>query len=210
MNTLPRFLAPFLFSAALLPAGCGESAPARAEPGKTEIAILGGGCFWCVEAVYEKVAGVTDVESGYAGGTVDNPTYEAICTGKTGHAEVIRITFDPSKITYAQILEVFRDIHDPTTLNVQGADRGTQYRSVIFYGDEAQRLAAEAWKKDSAQYFPNPIVTEISPLSEHRYWPAEKYHQDYFQNNPNQPYCAATIPPKLRKLFKNHSDKVAE
>lgn len=214
MHTLPRLLAPFLFTFALMPAGCGGSesakpAPAPA-PAKTETAIIGGGCFWCVEAVYEKVVGVTAVESGYAGGTVKNPDYKSVCTGATGHAEVVKITFDPAKISYADILEIFRDIHDPTTLNAQGADRGTQYRSIILYADDRQKAAAEAWLKEAQTHFTDTITTQVEPLAAHPYWPAEEYHQDYFRKHPDQPYCAVTIPPKLQKLFKKHADKAVK
>ena len=137
-----------------------------------------------------------------------NPDYESVCGGETGHAEVIKITFDPTKITYPQILEIFRDIHDPTTLNAQGADRGTQYRSAIFYVDEKQKAAALAWKVEAQAHFKTPVVTEIAALK--AYWPAEEYHQDYFRKHPDQPYCAYTIPPKLQKLFKKHADKAVK
>jgi peptide-methionine (S)-S-oxide reductase len=211
---LPRFLAPFLFTIALMPAGCGGEDPAKSAPTpvpeKTETAILGGGCFWCLEAVYEKVVGVTDVESGYAGGARANPAYEAVCTGTTGHAEVVKITYDPARISYAQLLEIFRDIHDPTTLNAQGADRGTQYRSVILYADAGQEASAQAWLKEAQTHFTDKVTTQLAALSANPYWPAEAYHQDYFRKHPNQPYCAATIPPKLQKLFKKHSDKTAK
>lgn len=166
----------------------------------TEKATLGGGCFWCVEAVYERFQGVKSVVSGYAGGKVPNPTYKQICGGDTGHAEVIQIEFDPTKISYSQILEIFWAAHDPTTLNRQGADVGTQYRSTIMYHSEAQKKAAEESKKKAQEQFKSPIVTEIVPIS--IFYKAEEYHQDYFKNNPNQPYCAAVIGPKLRSLEK--------
>lgn len=166
----------------------------------TEKATLGGGCFWCTEAVFERFEGVKAVVSGYAGGKVPNPTYKQICTGETGHAEVIQIEFNPSKITYSQILEIFWVAHDPTTLNRQGADVGTQYRSTIMYHSEAQNKAAEESKKKAQANFKSPIVTEIVPIS--IFYKAEDYHQDYFKNNPNQPYCAAVIGPKLRSLEK--------
>jgi methionine-S-sulfoxide reductase len=213
MNTLPRFLAPLLFSVALMPAGLGGAEPAKPAPvpaPKVETAIIGGGCFWCLEAVYEKVVGVTDVESGYAAGAMKNPDYKSVCGGETGHAEVIKITFDPTKVTYAQILEIFRDIHDPTTLNAQGADRGTQYRSIILFTDDKQKAAAEAWMKEAQTHFTDKITTQLAPLAKNPYWKAEDYHQDYFRKHPDQPYCAATIPPKLQKLFKKHADKAAK
>lgn len=173
------------------------------SPGKSAKAkaTFGGGCFWCVEAVFERLRGVESVVSGYAGGKIENPSYDAICRGDTGHAEVVQVTFDPDTISYEQLLEVFWEAHDPTTLNRQGADTGTQYRSVIFYHDEAQKQVAEQSSKDAAKKFNSPIVTEISPLPV--FYEAERYHQDYFANNPHQPYCAVVISPKLRKLEKN-------
>jgi peptide-methionine (S)-S-oxide reductase len=168
--------------------------------GHTEKATLGGGCFWCTEAVFERFEGVKTVISGYSGGRIPNPTYKQICTGDTGHAEVIQIEFDPAKITYAQILEIFWVAHDPTTLNRQGADTGTQYRSTIMYHSEAQKKTAEESKKKAQANFKSPIVTEIVPIS--IFYKAEDYHQDYFKNNPNQPYCTAVIGPKLRSLEK--------
>jgi peptide-methionine (S)-S-oxide reductase len=167
---------------------------------KTQLATFGGGCFWCTEAVFETFEGVKAVVSGYAGGSVANPTYQQICTGTTGHAEVIQIEFDPAKITFEQLLDVFWQAHDPTTLNRQGADTGTQYRSVIFYHDEAQKKAAEKSRAAAAVGFKQPIVTEIAALP--KFYPAEGYHQDYFRKNPNAPYCVAVITPKLQKLQK--------
>lgn len=167
---------------------------------KTQLATFGGGCFWCTEAVFELLPGVKRVESGYAGGHVTNPTYKQICTGGTGHAEVIRIEFDPAVVTYERLVEVFFEAHDPTTLNRQGADEGTQYRSVIFYHDDVQKVAAEKGKAAAQAHFDDPIVTEISLLP--KYYPAEDYHQDYFKNNPNQGYCAFVIRPKVTKLQK--------
>ena len=166
--------------------------------GRTDLATLGGGCFWCVEAVFERLPGVTAVVSGYAGGTTENPGYEAVCTGATGHAEVVQIEFDPQAISFERLLEVFWLAHDPTTLNRQGADAGTQYRSVIFTHDEAQRGAAEKSKAAAAAHFAQPIVTRIEPLP--KFFPAEKYHQDFFRLNPNQSYCRAVIRPKVEKL----------
>ena len=169
---------------------------------KSEIATLGGGCFWCVEAVFQRIEGVLSVKPGYAGGDIKNPTYKQICTGNTGHAEVAKIEFDPEKITYSQILNVFWQSHDPTTLNRQGNDVGTQYRSVIFFHDERQREAAEKSKidADKSGYWDNKIVTEITPLN--NYYDAEDYHDNYYNNNPNQPYCLFVIKPKLDKLEK--------
>ena len=169
---------------------------------KSDIATLGGGCFWCVEAVFQRIEGVLSVKPGYAGGDIKNPTYKQICTGKTGHAEVAKIEFDPEKITYSQILNVFWQSHDPTTLNRQGNDVGTQYRSVIFFHDESQREIAEKSKidADKSGYWDNKIVTEITLLN--NYYDAEDYHDNYYNNNPNQPYCLFVIKPKLDKLEK--------
>ena len=161
-------------------------------------ATLAGGCFWCLEAVFFELKGVHGVKSGYAGGRRPNPTYEQVCTGVTGHVEVVQVTYDPGEISYGDLLDVFFTIHDPTTLNRQGADEGTQYRSVIFYHNEEQRKEAEAARIAARRIWEDPIVTEISPLS--RFWPAEDYHQDYFRNNPNQGYCSFVIKPKLKKL----------
>jgi peptide-methionine (S)-S-oxide reductase len=173
-----------------------ETAPIKTE--KTQIAILGGGCFWCTEAVFELLEGVESVVSGYAGGANPNPTYEQICTGNSGHAEVIKISFNPAKTSYEQLLVTFGECHDPTTLNRQGADSGTQYRSTIMYLNEEQKKWAEAWKSKLGSELADPVVTEIvaSPV----FYPAEEYHQDYFRRNPNQGYCAFIIRPKLKKL----------
>ena len=169
---------------------------------KSEIATLGGGCFWCVEAVFQRIDGVISVKPGYAGGNVKNPTYKQICTGNTGHAEVAKIEFDPSKITYSQILNVFWQSHDPTTLNRQGNDVGTQYRSVIFFHNESQEEIAKKSKidADKSGYWDNEIVTEVTLLN--NYYDAEDYHDNYYNNNPNQPYCLFVIKPKLDKLEK--------
>ncbi len=167
---------------------------------KKESAVFGGGCFWCLEAVFEDVRGVEDVVSGYAGGSVENPTYEQVCRGRTGHAEVVRITYDPEVVTYEDLLEIFWKIHDPTTLNRQGADVGTQYRSVIFYVNESQRELARKSMEKAQKHFLDPIVTEISPLK--KFWPAEEYHQDYFRRNPYQGYCQAVVAPKVEKFKK--------
>ena len=165
---------------------------------KTETATLGAGCFWCVEAVFERLPGVTKVISGYTGGHVDNPTYKQICTGTTGHAEVTRIEFDPAVISFEKILEVFFEAHDPTTLNRQGADEGDQYRSAIFFASEAQKQTAVRAKAAAQKNWDDPIVTEITPLG--KFYPAEDYHQNYFKNNPNQGYCSFVIKPKVKKL----------
>lgn len=169
---------------------------------KSEIATLGGGCFWCVEAVYQRIEGIISVKPGYAGGTIKNPTYKQICTGNTGHAEVAKIEFDPSRITYSQILNVFWQSHDPTTLNRQGNDVGTQYRSVIFFHNERQKEIAKKSKidADKSGYWDNEIITEVTPLN--NYYDAEDYHDNYYNNNPNQPYCLFVIKPKLDKLEK--------
>ena len=163
-----------------------------------EIAILGGGCFWCTEAVFEKIDGVSDVVSGYAGGKSKNPTYKEICTGKSGHAEVIKITFNPKVLSYAKILEIFGKCHDTTTLNRQGADVGTQYRSTIMYINESQKSIAEKWKQDLNEQISSPVVTEI--VKAPTFYVAEEYHQDYYARNPNQGYCNFVIRPKLKKL----------
>ena len=169
---------------------------------KSETATLVGGCFWCVEAVFQRIEGVISVKPGYAGGNVKNPTYKQICTGNTGHAEVAKIEFDPSKITYSQILNVFWQSHDPTTLNRQGNDVGTQYRSVIFFHNESQEEIAKKSKVDADKsgYWDNEIVTEVTLLN--NYYDAEDYHDNYYINNPNQPYCLFVIKPKLDKLEK--------
>lgn len=165
-----------------------------------EIATLAGGCFWCVEAVFAELAGVEKVVSGYAGGTVANPTYEAVCTGRTGHAEVVQITFNPSVISFRDLLEVFFATHDPTTLNRQGADVGTQYRSAIFYHSPEQQQTAEQTitELNGTSEFSGRIVTQVVPFA--NYFPAEDYHQNYFADHPTQSYCSAVIPPKLAKL----------
>ncbi len=173
-----------------------------------ETVTLGSGCFWCTEAIFENLRGVATVESGYAGGHVDNPTYRQVCDGTTGHAEVIQLTFDPELITFDEILEVFWQTHDPTTLNRQGADVGTQYRSVVFYHNEKQKELAEKYKKqlDAEGVWSDPIVTEISPLS--NYYKAEDYHQEYFRLNGSQPYCSFVVRPKVEKFKKIFKDKL--
>lgn len=165
-----------------------------------ETATLGGGCFWCSEAVFDDLQGVLEVESGYAGGHAENPTYQEVCTGSTGHAEVIQVKFDPAEISFKEILQVFFATHDPTTLNRQGNDIGTQYRSAIFYHSEEQRQIAEEVIKEISdeEIFDDEIVTEVTEFT--NYYPAENYHQEYFANNPNQPYCAAVVSPKVSKF----------
>jgi peptide-methionine (S)-S-oxide reductase len=175
-------------------------------PQKTAVATLGGGCFWCVEIMYQDLQGVLKVESGYSGGRSVNPTYQEICTGRSGHAEVIRVTFDPSLLSYREILDVFFTIHDPTTLNRQGNDRGTQYRSVIFYHSEDQKIIARESKIAAQALWESPIVTEISLLE--NFYPAESYHQNYFKDNPNQPYCSIVIAPKVRKFRDKYRSKL--
>lgn len=180
---------------------------ATLPPGK-EIATLGGGCFWCLEAVYDLMKGVESVESGYMGGQVPNPTYEQVCMGRTGHAEVVRITFDPKAVSYRELLEVFFSIHDPTTLNRQGNDVGTQYRSAIFYHSPEQKVVAEdviaALTKE--KIFERPIVTEVVPAGP--FYVAEGYHQEYFARNPSQPYCTYVVAPKVAKFRKQFAEKM--
>jgi peptide-methionine (S)-S-oxide reductase len=174
-----------------------------------EVAMLAGGCFWCLDAAFRLLKGVTKVEAGYAGGTRPNPTYEQVCTGTTGHAEVAQVTFDPSIITYRDLLDVFFTIHDPTQLNRQGADVGTQYRSAIFPHSEEQRAIAERTIKEleATGAYGAPIVTTIEPMK--AFYPAEIYHQDYYARNSRQPYCQAVIAPKIAKLRKMHFERLA-
>ena len=174
-----------------------------------ETATLGGGCFWCLDAVFRQLRGVESVESGYAGGTNVNPTYRDVCSGTTGHAEVVQVTFDPSVIPYRDVLGVFFSIHDPTTLNRQGADVGTQYRSIVLYHSPEQRATAEQMiaELERQHVWDDPIVTEIQPLT--AFYPAEPYHQDYFAANPRQPYCQAIIAPKVAKFRKAYLDRLA-
>lgn len=167
------------------------------DVGKTGTAILGGGCFWCLEAAYERLPGVISVENGYAGGSRENPSYESVCTGLTGHAEVVRVTYDESKLGYPDILELFWKIHDPTTEDRQGADIGEQYRSVIFYLDEDQKTAAEASRRAAQERFTDPIVTDILPAPV--FWKAEDWHQGYFRKHPEEAYCRIVVAGKLRK-----------
>lgn len=177
-------------------------------PTATEVATLGGGCFWCVEAIYQDLKGVLKVESGYSGGKIPNPSYREVCTGTTGHAEVVQITFDPKIISYHDILEVFFTVHDPTTLNRQGHDEGTQYRSVIFYHSPEQMTTAEVVKKSAQEIWDDPIVTEIAPFTQ--FYKAETYHQNYYKENQNQPYCSIVITPKVRKFREKFRDKLKE
>ncbi len=175
---------------------------------KMDTATFGNGCFWCTEAIFQQLNGVQKVESGYSGGHVENPTYEQVCEKNTGHVEVCRIVYDPSKITFDELLEVFWQTHDPTTLNRQGNDVGPQYRSVVFYHNEEQRSKAEHYKTelDKSGAFDNPIVTAVEPLT--NYFPAENYHQNYFKNNPNQPYCYFVVRPKVEKFQKAFAKKI--
>ena len=169
-----------------------------------EKALLGGGCFWCLEAVYRRVKGVSTAVSGYAGGEMDNPDYRSVCSGATGHAEVVEVTFDPEVITFGQILEIFWVIHDPTTLNRQGADVGTQYRSVIYYQDAKQKAEAEESMAEAQSHFSDPIVTELTPAP--KFFPAEPYHQHYYDLNPQQGYCQVVIAPKVQKFMRHFKE----
>jgi peptide-methionine (S)-S-oxide reductase len=201
---VPDSVFPVLLSLGLLLAG-GLAGPAQTKnmndsTNHHEAATLGGGCFWCTEAIYQMLPGVKSVTSGFAGGTKENPTYKEVCAGNTGHAEVIQIQYDPKVVSYEKLLETFWEAHDPTTLNRQGADSGTQYRSIILYSTEAQKTAAEKSKAEAQKHFRQPIVTEIVPLKQ--FYPAEDYHQDYYRANPNQPYCRAVIRPKVEKFEK--------
>ena len=176
---------------------------------KTDTAILGAGCFWCVEAIFQRLKGVESIESGYTGGTVENPTYKQVCTGETGHAEVTKIIFNPDVISFNDLLEVFWTTHDPTTLNQQGADIGTQYRSAVFYLNDEQKRQAEKSKSEIAtQIWDGTIVTEITPLK--KYYKAEDYHQNYFNQNSDQSYCRFVINPKLEKFRKKFKDKIKD
>lgn len=189
-----------------------QNAPAATSSAGTaqglEKATFGSGCFWCTEAVFQRLKGVKSVVSGYAGGHVKNPTYQQVCEGNTGHAEVIQVAFDPKIISFDELLEVFWKTHDPTTLNRQGNDFGPQYRSAVFWSTEEQRKKAEHYKKklEEARAFPKPIVTEIAPLKE--FYPAEGHHQDYYNRNPNQSYCAYVIKPKVDKVKEVFKDKL--
>jgi peptide-methionine (S)-S-oxide reductase len=185
-------------------------APDRSQQdtSREEIATLAGGCFWCLEAVYADLEGVLRVESGYAGGTVPNPSYQQVCTGTTGHAEVVQVTFDPRVLSYRDLLEVFFNIHDPTTLNRQGNDIGTQYRSAIYYHSPQQKAVAEQTIRElsEARRWANPIVTEVAPFT--AFYKAEPYHQEYFAHNPFQPYCQAVVGPKVAKFRKQYRERL--
>lgn len=202
---------------ALISFGCNESKSEikqknikkMSEQNKNlETATFGSGCFWCTEAIFERVKGVSSVVSGYSGGSVANPTYKEVCDGTTGHAECTQITFDPAVISYDELLEIFWKMHDPTTLNRQGNDVGTQYRSVIFYHNDDQKQKAEYYKKklNDEKIWDKPIVTEITKFE--KFYPAEDYHQEYYENNPNQGYCAYVITPKVEKFEKIFKDKL--
>lgn len=180
----------------------------NSELAQKNLATLGGGCFWCLEAVYDELKGVLSVVSGYSGGNISNPTYQQVCNGSTGHAEVVQVEFDPQIVSYRDLLSVFFTIHDPTTLNRQGADVGTQYRSVIFYHDEEQKEIAEQVMAEltSAQVWERPLVTQLVAFE--AFYPAEDYHQEYFANNPRQPYCQVVIAPKVTKFRKQYQEKL--
>lgn len=186
------------------------SEQAASQPNQTgsEVATLGGGCFWCLEAVYNELKGVERVVSGYSGGSVAKPSYEQVCSGRTGHAEVVQLTYDPELISFKEILQVFFTIHDPTTLNRQGADVGTQYRSAIFYHNPQQKRVADELiaELNESNLWPDPIVTEVTPFE--RFYEAEEYHQEYYANNPNQPYCQVVIAPKLAKFRKKYLEEL--
>ncbi len=185
----------------LLAAGLtGAAAAQTMNTNHSDIAIFGGGCFWCMEAVFQKLPGVKSLTSGFAGGHTENPTYHQVCGGDTGHAEVIQIAFDPASISYDKLLHYFWEAHDPTTLNRQGADSGTQYRSIILYRNEKERMIAEKSKLEAQKQFSSPIVTEIVPLK--KFYQAEAYHQNYYKENSQQPYCQAVIRPKVEKFEK--------
>jgi peptide-methionine (S)-S-oxide reductase len=175
---------------------------------RTETAVFGGGCFWCLDAQFKLVPGVVKVTSGYAGGTTENPTYEQVCSDRTGHAEVIQVEFDPSKVGYQDLLHKFFYAHDPTTLNRQGADVGAQYRSIVLYQNDEQKQIAEKVKAEAQKDWSNPIVTEIVPLK--RFFPAEEYHQDYFAKNPTQGYCQLVVAPKVKKFQQHLSSEKAQ
>ncbi len=212
-----RLLTIVAFLLAAFPvAGCGKTQVEKKKTGETmtfdstkySVATFGAGCFWCVEAVFERLKGVEKVISGYTGGSVPNPTYKQVCEGNTGHAEVCRIYYDPEVVTFEELLEVFWQTHDPTTLNRQGNDVGTQYRSAVFYHDDKQKELAEFYKKklDESAVFNSPVVTEIVPATQ--FYVAEDYHQNYFDENGTQPYCAFVIKPKVEKFKKVFKDKL--
>ena len=212
MNTLLKILIPVVFVTVI---SCNSTAEKtynistmESNQNKFEYATIGGGCFWCFEAIFSEVRGINSVTSGYSGGTVKNPSYREVTSGRTGHAEVIQLEFDPEILSYRDIMEIFFHLHDPTTLNRQGADVGTQYRSVIFFhNDEQEKIARKVFEEiDRSDLWENPLVTEITTLKE--FYVAEDYHQNYYSNNPNQPYCTFVISPKLSKLRKLFKDKL--
>lgn len=215
MKTSIMHFATLVFILTVFGQSCGQSTSNSTTTMSTnqenlETATFGSGCFWCTEAVFQQVDGVEKVVSGYMGGKVKNPTYREVCSGLTGHAEVIQVQYNPSKVTYDELLEIFWGTHDPTTLNRQGADVGTQYRSVVFYHTDNQKQLAETYKKklDESGAFNNPIVTEISPAVV--FYPAEDYHQNYYNLNGNAPYCSYVIQPKLEKFKKVFKDKLKQ
>jgi len=205
-------VAPKLFSKSKpkpAPSSTSIASPAQAKPSaKRELATIAGGCFWCLEAVFEQLRGVEAVQSGYSGGKTRNPTYDDVCGGDTGHAEVVQVAFDPSVVSFKEILEVFFTIHDPTTLNRQGPDVGTQYRSAIFYHSPEQKAVAEQVIKEfnAKKVWPGPVVTEVAPLQ--AFYPAEEFHREYYRNNPDRMYCRFIIDPKVAKFRKQFVDKL--
>ena len=211
MHLALRFAAVFALAVV---AGCDskKETPVHTPPpppsANSKLATFGGGCYWCVEALFDRIEGVEAVESGYSGGSVEDPSYEQVCSGRTGHAEAVEVRYDSSKVTYETLLEIFFKTHDPTTPNQQGADRGTQYRSVIFFHDAEQQKIAEEVKAsiEKAGVYDRPIVTQIVPFE--RFWKAEDYHQDYYEQNSDNRYCNAVIPPKLAKLEKLFKDRL--
>jgi peptide-methionine (S)-S-oxide reductase len=200
MNQISRTILTVGMLLSGLLAGIAQTKPMETSTNQTDTATLGGGCFWCTEALFQMLPGVKSVTSGYAGGTKANPTYQDVCRGDTGHAEVIQIEFDPKQVSYDKILSTFWEAHDPTTLNAQGADHGTQYRSIILYNSETQKAAAEKSKAEAQKNFSKPIVTEIAPLKV--FYKAEADHQNYYRNNQRAPYCRLVIQPKVEKFEK--------
>ncbi len=201
MNTTAALAASILFAMSAFSSSPLAAATPQTTPSASEFAYLGGGCFWCTEAAYEMLPGVRAVVSGYAGGHTRNPTYREVCTGSTGHAEVIRIEFDPAVVSYREVVDYFWNIHDPTTLNRQGADEGTQYRSIILTTSDAQRTAAKESMDAAQAAWGGRIITEVVPLE--KFYPAESYHQDYYRKHPNEGYCRVVIKPKIDKLKKS-------
>jgi peptide-methionine (S)-S-oxide reductase len=195
-----QFLLCAAFSLAVASCSVAEDKTVNTSTNHTETAVFGGGCYWCTEAIYQMLPGVKSVASGFAGGAKENPTYKEVCAGTTGHAEVIQIEYDPKVISYEKLLDTFWEAHDPTTLNRQGNDVGTQYRSIVLYKTEAEKAAAEKSKAAAQKNFNSPIVTEIVPLK--KFWKAEDYHQNYYRTNPNEGYCRMVIRPKVEKFEK--------